>query len=71
MLRENEVTRAIRRAQHDTYAPFSVRPAVRGDVEYRRRPDAFDRQEKFWNYAGAFAICVFVGEFLHWAFTAW
>lgn len=39
MLRESEYTRAIRRAQHDGYAPFTVRPAVRG------HRDTFDRLE--------------------------
>lgn len=39
MLRETEYTRAIRRAQHDGYAPFTVRPAIRG-----ARP-MFDRLE--------------------------
>lgn len=29
---ESEYTRAIRRAQHDGYAPFTVRPAIRGDL---------------------------------------
>lgn len=31
MLQESERTRAIRRAQHDGYAPFTVRAAVRSD----------------------------------------
>lgn len=29
MIQETARTRAIRRAMHDTYAPFVVRPAVR------------------------------------------
>lgn len=35
MVRETEITRAIRRAQHDTYAPFTVRPAVRREFDDR------------------------------------
>lgn len=33
-LSENEQTRAIRRAQHDGYAPWTVRPALRGELDY-------------------------------------
>lgn len=67
-MRETEVTRAIRRAQHDTYAPFVVRPALRGDV---RRRDLFERCEGSVNLAGALAILAFVALFLRWAFTGW
>jgi len=59
MRQETTRTRAIRRAQHDGYAPFIVRPAVRRDAFRRLNIPV---TAVFW-----FAVAVLVGEIVRWA----
>lgn len=64
MIRETARTRALRRAQHDTYAPFIVRPAVRGGRPPR---DLFEWLEPHVQIWGIVAIVFVVASIFRWA----
>lgn len=66
MIHDNSRTRAQRRASHDLYAPFAVRPGLR-----RESVDAFKRMEMYVNLAIAIGGLVFIAAVLRWAMSAW